>query len=747
MVTSLNYKNNVLLESCALTCPGRGKSCNEDTTLEMCEHGIFGIADGMGGPMGGKMASEEVVNSIRERCSKISLDNEIKVMATISEAIVRAKVKIQQFAKKNGLEGIGSTIAILRLNVSNNSAYIVHAGDSRVYRLRERKLVKLTRDHLRKAEKSGESESDTPGKEETILTRAIGLYEKINLETTTIELQPNDIFLLCSSGLYNQLNIQQISEIMREALSKGINYSGNELILKAKEFGPLDDVSLVLVKMTSEIGAKKVGNRKPFDSRLRVVLIVVGIFLIMILLFVFIQKKSNIREGQLPKIHESNNVGRIHSKNDKESAKPSLASKQSQEELPKIEDLVSEKTNESPDKITKDEASETTNIVSTDIETEQPPKIASVQSHAEPQTSELDPSQIFLATLNNSDLISALQGSLTLWNTLKADDKHKLKVLMLKEINNACRDAKKNNYKRGDEIRKIFDESLLLDDTTLQRVIHQRRKLFESDFSALLMSTIESAKESCDWREVREILTGNKKMNPELLNSQQIMYAREWSNLADISNKQRSPLVDYMQQMDGILNRIKSLSEINGSLESDLENLQVRPVESCKKILSFSDKVRETLLNVADRLLLNLSIVESKDLERVLRSVAFDKTTLVDHLTKLEHFKVSYDQLIIAQKSLNREDNWIPPQIELAEFENWSFELVTFSPIVLDYVQFTILVLEEAQKQAEQAKDPIFNNPSLIREYKRTLEEEQPILPSRIARSYSKRFREAIVSD
>ena len=133
------------LESCALTATGAQKDVNEDSLLNLCEYGIFCIAGGIGGGDNGKKASELVAQGIEQQCWDTSFDSEEVLITTLNEAVSRAKVRIQRFAKSKKLEGVGSTLAILHLNPMKGSAFIMHAGDCRVYRFRKKTLTQLNR--------------------------------------------------------------------------------------------------------------------------------------------------------------------------------------------------------------------------------------------------------------------------------------------------------------------------------------------------------------------------------------------------------------------------------------------------------------------------------------------------------------------------------------------------------------------------------------------------------------------------
>ena len=725
---SLNYTSNFFLESCVLTRKGRHKDCSEDSTLEMCEQGIFGVADGTGGSEGGRIASEEVINSIRERVSNISFENEIKVMAAINEAIVRAKVKIQQFSRKKGLENVGTTIVILRLNVENNSAYIMHAGDSRVYRLRNGGLVQLTRDHVHESDTSEHSDTRTTD-EKTNLTRAIGLYDKINLETTTIELQFDDIFLLCSGGLHKHLDNTQISKILNNSANKGIKHAANELIDNVEQAGCDDDVSLILVKVAGESGTEGAESRETFNPRLWMGL--GGLLLVVCLWLAFNAWKPRIPENldtseRTPSAETVSNTGQVSTNN------------QLQVEI----DESTIDVGDANKKGSNDESRQPSLAMTTD-----PSKAQSVDSPSGTNVKNLDSMRSAASAVDITTFLSFVKDNLVNWNTLPIGEKRKQKVSLLKGLNDICRHTNQNRFDNGDEVRKVFDELLLLNDSSLQRAVRQRRKIFESDFQSALSQSLASAKQSCEWGEIRQLLSKNKEVSAEFANAAEISYAIAWSELVGPLQNGSEDLLSYVQQTREIVNRVQLLSEAGEPLETEIKTIakvqDLSSVELCRQLLALSGKLRETLVSVSNRLASNLLIFDIDDVERLLNVTYPDDKTLRTHRSTLVTFKATLDQVMTVRNSLNRVDEWIPPAIEVAEFDNWSLELIKLSRNVRDYLLFISRVFRDYQKVVGRPGNVLFNDLSLITAYDAELKKIDSILPTEVARYLRERFQAA----
>jgi len=196
---------NFYLESAASTVNSSGELNGGSSALNLGEYGIFCVADGAGDPIGGKKASEEIVEAIKQKFWDTKFEDEMGVLATVKEALGRAKIKIIRIAQNYQMGKIGASVAILHVNPIKNSAFIIHAGNSRVYRFRDGSLVKLTEDHSVAAEMGLSDEDDISHIVQENLTRAVGLFGRTNLETTSLEFQADDFYLICSPGLSKSL--------------------------------------------------------------------------------------------------------------------------------------------------------------------------------------------------------------------------------------------------------------------------------------------------------------------------------------------------------------------------------------------------------------------------------------------------------------------------------------------------------------------------------------------------------------
>lgn len=208
----------------------------------------FIIADGMGGHNSGEIASKMAVDFVSsfllEFPDKFSDDSNIQ--DSIVEVIEMANSKV--FAASNENEataGMGTTL-ILAV-ICNKKLYIGHVGDSRVYLLREGMCEQLTTDHsfieelIRKGSISRKQAENHPRKH--VITRAIGCSEEIEVDTYSCNIKEKDFYLLCTDGLTNMLNDNEICEIVES--SEDIEQICKTLVDKANEKGGEDNITVI----------------------------------------------------------------------------------------------------------------------------------------------------------------------------------------------------------------------------------------------------------------------------------------------------------------------------------------------------------------------------------------------------------------------------------------------------------------------------------------------------------------------
>lgn len=235
---------------------------NEDVWSKLAAQRVFVLADGMGGHQAGEIASKEAVN---ELCSILSKKLDIKdenldldlAREIIYEAIQEVNAHVYQMGRKDyDLRGMGTTLCCLHFH--QKGLIYAHVGDSRIYRLRDKKLIQLTKDHslLRELVDLGQL-SERQAEDflyKNIITKAIGTEPKVEPSVRIGELVDHDIFLMCSDGLSDLLTFEEIESIMNKKLA--MKEMAQELIDAAKERGGHDNITVVLAKV-QEIHERK----------------------------------------------------------------------------------------------------------------------------------------------------------------------------------------------------------------------------------------------------------------------------------------------------------------------------------------------------------------------------------------------------------------------------------------------------------------------------------------------------------
>lgn len=228
--------------SAGRTAQGKSRARNEDAFLDCPQRGCWAVADGMGGHHAGNVASQWVVRSLAALPGQGGFDQRI-------EAVQRCLRGLDsQLQPADGVAGImGSTVVVLLLEY--HRAACVWAGDSRCYLWRGQRLYQLSRDHslqqqlIDTQQLSPDLAQAHPGAR--ALTRAVGARQPLSLEILELRVQPGDVFLLCSDGLYQGLSHQQLGS----AMSAGTPRQVVDRLFSGVLQGPArDDLTAVVIQ-------------------------------------------------------------------------------------------------------------------------------------------------------------------------------------------------------------------------------------------------------------------------------------------------------------------------------------------------------------------------------------------------------------------------------------------------------------------------------------------------------------------
>ncbi len=234
------------------TDKGKVRDRNEDNNIviDCGSYKVFAVADGMGGMDFGDLASTTAVECIGKElseCGKHSItETETKKLFTNIFNVINNEI-IKKCIEKKSITGMGTTLSVCI--VTDDKAFIGHMGDSRIYIIREGKAIQVTKDHSYVEEliDSGritrEQAKIHPNR--NIITRALGLDRDIEVDTDVFDLLDRDRILLCTDGLTNAVEDNEIAAIAVESPDpdKGVR----AMIAKANERGGRDNITVQLI--------------------------------------------------------------------------------------------------------------------------------------------------------------------------------------------------------------------------------------------------------------------------------------------------------------------------------------------------------------------------------------------------------------------------------------------------------------------------------------------------------------------
>ncbi|MEM9714656.1 MAG: Stp1/IreP family PP2C-type Ser/Thr phosphatase [Actinomycetota bacterium] len=224
----------------ASTHAGRVRPANQDSMF--ADAGLFVVADGMGGHRAGETASRLTVESLAA--------TDVADIDSLEEAIREANRVVHRSSSDDSeLQGMGTTVTVLRLAGSPTQALLANVGDSRAYRLRGDTFERLTDDHsyvgalLREGSINEQEAEHHPYR--NMLTRAIGIEPDVDVDSWTLDVEDGDRYLLCSDGLINELADAQVLATLRRLADPG--EAARELVRLANDRGGRDNITVVVV--------------------------------------------------------------------------------------------------------------------------------------------------------------------------------------------------------------------------------------------------------------------------------------------------------------------------------------------------------------------------------------------------------------------------------------------------------------------------------------------------------------------
>lgn len=256
------------LEISSQTHPGRVRAHNEDSLSCEPSCGLVVLADGMGGYNAGEVASgitvsvltTEIKHSLQDvRPEEKGEDDEDVAVELLRENVQKANASIFHAAQSQPqYSGMGTTV-VAGLFYDNRVA-VAHVGDSRMYRLRGDEFEAVTRDHslLQEQIDSGmiSKEDARLSRNKNLVTRAVGIDSEVATEVHVHDVEVGDIYLLCSDGLNDMVEDENIGGTLR-ALRSNITLAADQLVKMANDNGGRDNVTVILVKVKGDFAAPR----------------------------------------------------------------------------------------------------------------------------------------------------------------------------------------------------------------------------------------------------------------------------------------------------------------------------------------------------------------------------------------------------------------------------------------------------------------------------------------------------------
>ncbi len=257
----------VKLLASGITDTGRVREQNEDVFLLLPDHNIFVVADGMGGHNCGEVASQLSISSIKSFYEDEELERRLRVEFQERRSGDGSPASFAEYRLMRSMESANRSIfntaqrfeayremgtTVVGIHVVKSRAYVGFVGDSRAYRLRDGKLEQLSEDHslaneyVRMKVISKDDVRSFPYR--NVIVRALGLGPHVEVDTFYRTCKSSDIFLLCSDGLTDLVEDQEIQKILN-AYPNDLDAANQALVDAANEYGGVDNITCLLVKV------------------------------------------------------------------------------------------------------------------------------------------------------------------------------------------------------------------------------------------------------------------------------------------------------------------------------------------------------------------------------------------------------------------------------------------------------------------------------------------------------------------
>jgi protein phosphatase len=237
------------IESAGKTDVGLVREKNEDSMLIDPTVGLYVVCDGMGGHVGGQVASQLAVATISEVVRADAAPSEGDPDRLYS-AIKAANNAVFAKAKADpSLHNMGTTVVAIRQE--DDLLHLCHVGDSRIYRLRQSQLEQVTRDHslINLYEDNPELAARFGPPNSNVIVRAVGLRAEVEVDHRVIATEAGDMYLLCCDGLTDMVDDWMLKEMMSDAVEGSLDEACESLVRAALSNGGVDNTTVILLRI------------------------------------------------------------------------------------------------------------------------------------------------------------------------------------------------------------------------------------------------------------------------------------------------------------------------------------------------------------------------------------------------------------------------------------------------------------------------------------------------------------------
>ncbi len=272
----------------AATAVGRQRNHNEDNFLIDKKLRLFMVADGMGGHAAGEVASSIAVHEIRDAINnnkdlidRYRVDHPgvqaYEILQVLEHAVQAACGAVHSRAQAEpDKRGMGTTATVLLIAGAGEQlrGFIAHVGDSRVYLARQNQCHVLTEDHslmnelVRRGKLNREQIESSPYKQyKNAVTRAVGVYASVEVDTFDFDILPGDRFMMCSDGMYAYVDEQELPKQLADGDVKDVP---KRLVDTANKGGGHDNITAVVIRISETSGAEATPHATDISLKLDV---------------------------------------------------------------------------------------------------------------------------------------------------------------------------------------------------------------------------------------------------------------------------------------------------------------------------------------------------------------------------------------------------------------------------------------------------------------------------------------------